>query len=134
MSPLQCTNSNRAVILLHPKPRVERLCEGAIERVKVAEGPRGDAVEGQGATWPVQVHSDPAGARRRCWYFQRLAVVLSAVVILRAVQTPGPVSGAEPTEVRARPPMDPPHSHSDIHPASSPLHLPVVPLGEVLVT
>ena len=56
------------------------------------------------------------------------------VVVLRAEQTPGLVCVAKPTEVRARPPPDPPHCNADIHPAPSPLHLPVVALGEALVT
>ena len=60
--------------------------------------------------------------------------MLSAVVVLRAEQTPRLVRVAEPAEVRARPPTDPPHSSADVHPASSPLHLPVVALGEALVT
>lgn len=131
---LLCTNNYRAVILLHPKPGIEGLIESAVECVKVTQGPRGDAVEGQDATWPVQIDSDPVGTRQRCWYLHRLVVMLSSVVILRAVQTPGLVCVAKPTEVRARPSTNPPHCHGDIHPASSPLHLPVVALGEVLVT
>lgn len=102
--------------------------------MKVTESPRGDTVEGQGATRPVQIHSNPVGARRGCWYFYRLVVMLSAVVILRAEQTPGLICVSKPTEVRASPPTDPPHHHSNVHPASSPLHLPVVASGEAFAT
>lgn len=104
-----CTNNYRAIILLHPKPRVKRLREVVVECVNVSQSPRGHTVEGQGAAWAVQIDPDPVGGRRRCWYFHRLLVMLSGVVILTAVQTPGLVSRAKPTKVITCPPTDSPH-------------------------
>lgn len=127
-------NDYRAVIFTHPKPGEEWLSKGSVECVQVTECPSRDTVEGQGTTGTVQIHPDPVGARLGCWDVNRLVVVLSAIVILRAEQTPRLVCVAKTTDVRTSPTADPPHCHGDIHPASTPLHLPVVPMGEALVT
>lgn len=60
--------------------------------------------------------------------------MLKAVIFLRAEQTPGLIGFAKGADVRARPATDSPRGHSDVHPASTPLHLPVVALGELLLT
>lgn len=60
--------------------------------------------------------------------------MLSAVVIHGAEQTPRLVSVAETTQVGTGPAADTPPSYGDVNPAPSPLHLPVVLLGQALVT
>ncbi|MEQ2297815.1 hypothetical protein AMECASPLE_038554 [Ameca splendens] len=60
--------------------------------------------------------------------------MLSAVVVLGAVQTPGLVSFAKRRDMTISSATNSPHRKSNVHPASLPLHFPVVALSEALVT
>src|SRR4029434_4751733 len=74
---------------INPKPRIEGLSECGVERVQVGECVRGDAVEGQSAGRPVQVHSYCAGAGGGVRYVSAYIIVPDIVTVRRAVQTPG---------------------------------------------
>ncbi|KAG5853651.1 hypothetical protein ANANG_G00028250 [Anguilla anguilla] len=77
------------VSLIHFKPRIKRLSEGGVESVQ--EGPcvRGDAVEGQSASRPVQIHPYSAEWGWGGSYVSGCLFVYGRAFLFRAVQTPG---------------------------------------------
>lgn len=112
-------------VTIHPKPCVEWLGERCVVRVQVCVCVRGDAVERQGTLCPVQVHSYPVGAGRRCRDVRPLLVVPSCVTVTGAVQFPGLVGGAEHAVAFASFPADSFITHWNHGFPAGPLCLPV---------
>lgn len=123
-------------VTIHPKPCVERLCEGSAVRVQVCKCVcvRGNAVERQRTLHPVQEHSNPAGAGRRCRDVRSLLVVPGCVTVTRAVQFPGFLTGSEHTVTSASFTPDSFITHRDHGFSASPLRLPVTASTQTLST
>src|SRR4029434_539775 len=110
---------------INPKPRIEGLSECGVERVQVGECVRGDAVEGQSAGRPVQVHSYSSGEGGRGTYVSGLIIVASRVITRRAVQTPGLVIMSQHAVIILPFPLDAFIRHRYMSPTPTPLSLPV---------
>lgn len=111
----------------NPKPRIEGLSECGVERVQVGECVRGDAVEGQSACWPVQVHSYSLGAGGGDRYGSAFIIVSGIVTVRRAEQSPGLVIISQCALITPPFPfpLDAFIRHSYISPTPTPLSLPV---------
>ena len=90
---------------MNTKHRIEGLSECGVERVQVGECVRGDAVEGQSACWPVQVHSYSPGAGGGGGYGSAFIIVPGRVNVIK-LQTPGLVIMSRPAVIILPFPLD----------------------------
>lgn len=99
---LRVTQSCWALVHFKCKPepqcRVEGLSEPAENGVEVEPSVRGDIIEGQNASWPVQKNSDflKTSAAPRKSYFCHFVIVPRWVMIIFAEQHPGSVISSMP--------------------------------------
>ena len=93
--------------------------------MQVGECVRGDAVEGQSAGWPVQVHSYCAGAGGGDRYVSGLIIVSGRVTVRRAEQTPGLGIISQCALITPPFPLDAFIRHRYMSPTPTPLSLPV---------
>src|SRR4029434_6491115 len=103
------------------EPRIEGLSECGVERVEVCECVRGDAVEGQSAGWPVQVHSYSSGAGGGDRYDSVFIIVPGRVTVRRAFQTPGLVITSQCALITLPFPLDAFIRHRYMSPTPTPL-------------
>ena len=102
--------------------------------MQVGECFRGDAVEGQSAGWPVQVHSYSAGAGRGGTYGTLIIIVPGRVTVTTAFQTPGLVIASKPTVSTHPFPLDAFIGHCYMNLNPTPLSLPVAASRQTLYT
>ena len=102
--------------------------------MQVRECVRGDAVEGQSACWPVQVHSYSSGAGGGGRYDSVFIIVPGRVTVRRAEQTPGLGIISKPGLITPPFPLDAFIRHSYRNPTPTPLSLPVAASSQTLST
>ena len=102
--------------------------------MQVGECVRGDAVEGQSACWPVQVHSYSARAGGGGRYGSPLIIVPGRVTVTRAFQTPGLVITSKQAVSTPPFPLDALICHCYLIPTTTPLSLPVAASRQTLST
>ena len=73
-------------IILHPKPRIERLSESGFYFVEQSHVCTTDAIKGQSTCLIIQVNSDRGGSF--AWHWCASTIVSERVTFLGAVQTP----------------------------------------------
>lgn len=123
------TQKNRGVVEPQPKAGVQRFSEAAVEGVEVDQSPRGDPVEGQRTSRPVQVYCHsvrPQGRRREALH---LVVVPHGQTSIGAVDTPRDMVPSKHTVFTVAPAADSPVGHRHSH-SAPPLHLPVAATGQ----
>ena len=102
--------------------------------MQVGECARGDAVEGQSAGRPVQVHSYSPGAGGGGRYVSVFIIVSGRVTIRRALQTPGLVITSKQAVSTPPFPLDALICHCYLIPTTTPLSLPVAASRQTLST
>ena len=118
---------------MNPKCWIEGLRECGVERVQVGECVRGDAVEGQSACRPVQVHSYSSGAGGR--YVSHVLIVPGKVSVTTAIHTPGFVIISKPAVITPLLfPLDAFVCHCYHSTSTTPLRLPVAASRQTLPT